>query len=68
MKSESAVTKMCTPSDEQILLAGTDIGSLILYDLTAFESAGIKEDFFDYESLLFKRMQEGLGEDDDVNH
>jgi hypothetical protein len=40
----------------------------MLYDLTAFESASIKEDFFDYESLLFKRMQEGLGEDDDINH
>ena len=42
MKSESEVTKMCTPADEQILIAGTDVGSLALYDLTAFESAGLK--------------------------
>jgi len=31
---------------------GTDVGSLALYDLTAFESAGLKNDFFDYEALL----------------
>ena len=42
MKSESEVTKMCTPADEQILIVGTDVGSLALYDLTAFESAGLK--------------------------
>lgn len=52
MKSEGEVTKMCTPADEQILIVGTDVGSLSLYDLTAFESAGLKQDFFDYEALL----------------
>lgn len=52
MKSEGEVTKMCTPADEQILIVGTDVGSLSLYDLTAFESAGLKSDFFDYEALL----------------
>ena len=43
---------MCTPADDQILIAGTDVGSLVLYDLTAFESASLKDDFFDYEALL----------------
>ena len=52
MRSSSEVTKMCTPADDQILIAGTDVGSLALYDLTAFESAGLKQDFFDYEALL----------------
>jgi len=52
MKSESQVTKMCTPADDQILIVGTEVGGLALYDLTAFESAGLKRDFFDYEALL----------------
>ena len=68
MKSESEVTKICTPADDQILIAGTNVGSLVLYDLTAFESSAIGGDFFDYDLLLFKKMQEGMGEDDDVNH
>ena len=41
MKSESLVTKMCTPADDQILITGTDVGSIALYDLTAFESVGV---------------------------
>ena len=52
MKSESEVTQMCTPADDQLLIAGTDVGSLCLYDLTAFETAGLQQDFFDYETLL----------------
>ena len=48
MKSESLVTKMCTPADDQILIAGTDVGSLALYDLTAFESVGVQLNLFDY--------------------
>lgn len=68
LKSESEVTRMCTPADEQILIAGTDVGSLVLYDLTAFESAGLKQELFDYEALLIKRMEEGLDEDADLNH
>ena len=43
---------MCTPADDQILIAGTEVGSLVLYDLTAFESASLMNDFFDYEALL----------------
>ena len=48
MKSESQVTKMCTPADDQILIAGTDVGSIALYDLTAFESVGVQLNLFDY--------------------
>ena len=49
MKSESEVTAMCTPADDQLLIIGTDVGSLCLYDLAAFETAGLEKDFFDYE-------------------
>lgn len=68
LKSESEVTRVCTPADEQILLAGTSVGSLALYDLSAFETAGITGDFFDYEALLIRRMEDGLDQDSDLNH
>jgi hypothetical protein len=42
---------MCTPSDDQILIIGTAVGSICLYDLTDFESA-VKRDFFDYRLQL----------------
>ena len=58
MKSESEVTQMCTPADDQLLIAGTDVGSLCLYDLTAFETAGLQQDFFDYETLLMHYAQD----------
>ena len=45
--AESEVTKMCTPADDQILIVGTVVGSICLYDLTDFESA-LKRDFLDY--------------------
>ena len=64
MKSESEVTKMCTPADEQILIVGTDVGSLALYDLTAFESAGLKNDFFDYEGLLMAQNDPEMDQGD----
>ena len=66
MKSESEVTKMCTPADDQILIVGTDVGSLALYDLTAFESAGLKNDFFDYEALL-SAQYDPADDDGDTN-
>ena len=68
MKSESEVTKICTPADDQILIAGTNVGSLVVYDLTAFESSAISSDFFDYEAILFRWMQEGMDADDNMNH
>lgn len=32
---------MCTPGDDQILIAGTSVGSLVLFDLQDFESASV---------------------------
>ena len=64
MKSESEVTKMCTPADDQILIVGTDVGSLSLYDLTAFEASGLKNDFFDYEALLMAENSPELDQGD----
>lgn len=52
LKVESEVRQMCTPGDDQILIAGTSVGSLVLFDLQDFESATVKQNLFDYESLL----------------
>jgi hypothetical protein len=49
--AESEVTQMCTPADDQILILGTNVGSMCLYDLTDFESA-VKRDFLDYELMI----------------
>ena len=64
MKSESEVTAMCTPADDQILIVATDVGSISLYDLTAFEAAGLKQDFFDYEALLMAQNDPALDQGD----
>lgn len=55
---------MCTPADDQMLIVGTDVGSLSLYDLTAFEAAGLKQDFFDYEALLMSQNNPENDQDD----
>ena len=49
---------MCTPADDQLLIIGTDVGSLVLYDLTAFETAGLQQAFFDYEALLMRYAED----------
>lgn len=55
---------MCTPGDDQILVAGTAVGSLVLFDLQDFESAPVYKNLFDYESLL---MQQNQVDQDDLN-
>ena len=38
--SESEVTQICTPGDDSILIVGTVLGSINLYDLKEFEASG----------------------------
>ena len=38
-RCDSEVTQMCTPGDDAILIAGTILGTLCLYDINEFESA-----------------------------
>lgn len=42
---------MCTPSDDQLIIIGTSVGSICLYDLTDFQSS-VKRDFLDYQLLI----------------
>ena len=39
MRCEAEVTQMCTPGDDGILIVGTALGSLYLYDLNEYESS-----------------------------
>jgi hypothetical protein len=39
MRCEAEVTNMCTPGDDGILIVGTVLGSLYLYDLNEYESS-----------------------------
>lgn len=43
---------MCTPADDQLLIIGTNVGSLCLFDMADFESSQLKSDFLDYEFYL----------------
>lgn len=54
---------MCTPADDQILIIGTAVGSICLYDLADFESA-VKRDFLDYKLLIAVSQPELFSEDE----
>ena len=54
---------MCTPADDQILILGTEVGSICLYDMSDFESA-IKKDFLDYKLMIAINNPDLLAEDD----
>jgi hypothetical protein len=43
---------MCTPSDDNLLLVGTIVGSINLYDLKDFEMSSYRSDELDYIALL----------------
>jgi hypothetical protein len=45
---------MCTPGDDTILICGTTVGSIVLFDLKDFESSSYRLDELDYNALLEK--------------
>jgi len=40
LRSEAEVTAMCTPADDSVLIVGTSVGTINLYDLQDFENSG----------------------------
>lgn len=52
LRCESEVTQMCTSGDEGILIVGTVLGSINLYDLNEFDSASSRLEELDYEALF----------------
>jgi hypothetical protein len=47
LRCESEVTSMCTPGDDGLLIVGTILGSIYLYDLNEFDSSQ-RSDGLDY--------------------
>lgn len=43
---------MCTPADDNILIVGTTVGSIDLYDLKEYDTSPFRNDNLDYISLL----------------
>jgi len=43
---------MCTPGDDGILIVGTVLGSMYLFDLNEYESSSQRLEELDYEALL----------------
>jgi len=39
LRCESEVSQMCTPGDDGLLIVGTVLGSLYLFDLNEFDSS-----------------------------
>jgi len=42
---------MCTPADDSLLIVGTSVGSICLFDMSDFEYAVVKPDFLNFRSL-----------------
>ena len=68
LKSESEVTAMCTPADDNLLMVGTSVGSILLFDLQDFESNSYSSiiDELDYEGLL-KNVNPASADDGETN-
>ena len=43
---------MCTPADDTILLAGTVVGSINLFDLKDYQTSNYRQDELDFTALL----------------
>lgn len=52
LRSESEVTQICTPGEDSILIVGTILGSINLYDMKEFEGSNRGLSELDYDSLL----------------
>ena len=52
LRCEAEVTQICTPGDDGILIVGTILGSLNLYDLNEFDSSSQRIEELNYEALL----------------
>lgn len=59
---------MCTPADDTILIVGTSVGSICLFDMSDFEMATIPYDFLNYRALLQAKNPAALEEGPDKIH
>jgi len=52
LQTEAEVTSMCTPADDSLLIVGTSVGSICLFDMSDFEYAVVKPGFLNFQALL----------------
>ena len=55
-RCESEVTQICTPGDDTLLIVGTNVGSIALFDIKEYESSNYRLDEVDYSALTNKVM------------
>jgi len=60
LSAESEVTSMCTPADDTILIVGTSVGSICLFDMSDFELATVPFEFLNYRALLASKNPSAL--------
>ena len=53
LRCEAEITQICTPGEDSLLIAGTILGSLYLYDLNEFDQMmQSRSEELDYDALL----------------
>lgn len=58
--SDAEITKMCTSGEDDLLICGTSLGSLVLFDLKDYDSVSFIAKFLNWEALLqYSIQQEG---------
>ena len=60
--SDVEVTRMCTSGEDDVLICGTVLGSLMLYDLKDYESTSFISRFLNWEALT-QYVQSAEGSD-----
>ena len=58
---------MCTPADDNILIVGTNVGSLNLYDMTDIEATTYRYDELNYNGLFKLLHPNSYSEDGETN-
>jgi len=49
--SDAEICRMCTPGEDDLLICGTVLGSLVLFDLKDYESVSYISRFLNWEAL-----------------
>jgi len=66
MRCESEVTQMCTPGEDNILIVGTTVGSLYLFDLSELEVSSMSGENLNFNALL-QNINPGIFEQGETN-
>lgn len=66
--ADSEITKMCTGGSDDVLICGTSIGSLILYDLKDYDSISYISQYLNWDGLIaYQQQAEGVQNEGQTN-